>query len=79
MKISRLLVFVPALAGLAISTMMNLGDTSVPILHIRIDIGTLLLIIGILISVILLLTTYLRDWSEGVVSSAAYQSVSDRR
>jgi two-component system OmpR family sensor kinase len=79
MKISRLLVFVPAIAGLAISTMMNLGDTSVPILHIRIDIGTLLLIIGILISVILLLTNYLRDWSEGVVSSAAHQAVSDRR
>lgn len=79
MKLRRLLVFLPALVGLLISAWMNMGDSSVPILHIRVDIGTLLLIIGIAISLLLLVTTYLRDWSEDVVDSAARQAVEDRR
>lgn len=79
MKLRRLLVFLPALVGLIISAWMNMGDSSVPILHIRVDIGTLLLIIGIAISLLLLVTTYLRDWSEDVVDSAARQAVEDRR
>lgn len=79
MKLRRLLVFLPALVGLLVSTWMNMGDSSVPILHIRVDIGTLLFIIGIAISILLLVATYLWDWSEGVVDSAARQAVEDRR
>lgn len=79
MKPSRILVFLPALLGLIISAVMNFGDTNVPILHIRVDIGTVLVFIGVFISVLLLLTVYLRDWSEGVVHSAALQAVEDRR
>jgi two-component system OmpR family sensor kinase len=79
MKLRRLLVFLPALVGLLISAWMNMGDSSLPILHIRVDIGTLLLIIGTAISLLLLVTMYLRDWSEDVVDSAARQAVEDRR
>jgi len=78
-KLRRLLVFLPALVGLLISVWMNMGDSSVPILHIRVDIGNVLFIIGIAITILLLVTTYLWDWSEGVVDSAARQAVEDRR
>lgn len=79
MKTSRILVFLPASLGLIISLVMNSGDAFVPILHIRVDIGTLILIIGIVITILFLTTNYLRDWSEGVVNSAALQAVEDRR
>jgi two-component system OmpR family sensor kinase len=79
MKLSKLLVFVPAILGLLISAVMNSGESFVPILHMQVDIGTLLFIIGIVITLLLLTTNYLRDWSEGVVNSAALQAVDDRR
>jgi signal transduction histidine kinase len=79
MKLSRLLVFIPAIVGLIVNALMNVSGVSVPILVMRIDISILIFIIGVLITVLLLLTNYLRDWSEGVVNSAALQAVEDRR
>jgi two-component system OmpR family sensor kinase len=79
MKLSRILVLIPAIVGLIISATMNFGSVNVPILVIRIGIDMLLFIIGVIITVLLLLTIYLRDWSEGVVNSAALQAVEDRR
>lgn len=79
MKWRRLLVPLPALAGLLISVWMNSGEAAAPILRINIDIGTVMLFLGILVSILAGLAAYSFNWTKSIRVAATNDAAEDRR
>lgn len=79
MKWSRLIIPLPALAGLLISVWMNSGAVAAPILRINIDIGTVMLFLGIFVSILAWLAAYSFNWTKSIRVVTANDAAKDRR
>lgn len=79
MKWSGLLIPIPALAGLLFSAWMNSGESAAPILRINIDIGTVILFLGIFVSLLAGLAAYSFNWTKSIRITAADDAAEDRR
>jgi two-component system OmpR family sensor kinase len=74
-----ILLLLPAIIGGAISAIWNVSGESVPTLVIRVDVGTLIFIFGLLVSFIGIVVTYTLNRIHSIQEKSARQSAEDRR
>lgn len=74
-----LLLLLPAIIGGAISAIWNSSGGSVPTLVIRVDVGTLIFIFGLLVSLLGIVVTYTLNRIRSIQEKSAQQSAEDRR
>jgi len=74
-----LLLLLPAIIGAAISAIWNASGSSVPTLVIRVDVGTIIFLFGLLVSLIGIVVTYTLNRIRSIQEKSAQQSAEDRR
>jgi two-component system OmpR family sensor kinase len=73
------LCLIPALLGGAISVVLNLGMQNVPILVLRVDVGTVASILGIILSLMIFLTIFVFHQVQRVQDVSALQATEKHR
>jgi len=62
MRIKWLVAAVPLLLGTGLSLVLNWGDRSPPVILVRMDVGTLSLILGVFASLVYVIVFLVRGW-----------------
>jgi len=70
---------VPTLIGLMIGLWLNLSDVENPLVYVEVDLGSLIFGLGVLLSGLVFVFLWIRDWGEKIRIDLIIQSAEDRR
>jgi len=79
MRKKWLVAAVPLLLGTGLSLVLNWGDRSPPVILVRMDVGTLSLILGVFASLVYVIVFLVRGWERRQNHKVVLQAAHDRR
>lgn len=79
MKFRWFFPFVPLILGVLVGSLLNLTELPNPILLISIDLGTLIFLVGFVITALAFAAVFIWNWGQQIEIRAGNKSIQDRR